>query len=287
MLLAKGFGKIQAVVETDRIGNGSDGQVGVLQKITSLLHAKIRQIFLGRLADHVLEGSEQVASAQTHIGGNILHGNGVGVIGADVFDTFLHIGVGGVLCFLPVGALNEKGQGRIQASGHFHCVLKLIASGIVDMKELPLNVFAVFHLKNAGRFLGEIRRFQNHCGITSRETDPGVFPWFLRIGAVDDLRVRIYQKGVTGGQIVGGAIHLIGALAGDDIVNEIVIPDSGPPVLAGIAVLIADVVDRQGYQFLFRCFIRILVFFLHDIPPVSFLGLHSLCVSIRATLRIR
>ena len=82
MLLAKGFGKIQAVVETDRIGNSSDGQVGVLQKITSLLHAKIRQIFLGRLADHVLEGSEQVASAQTHICGNILHGNGVGVIGA-------------------------------------------------------------------------------------------------------------------------------------------------------------------------------------------------------------
>ena len=91
-----------------------------------------------------------MASAKAYIICDILHGDGIGVIGGDKLNALLHIGVGGVLCFLPVGALNEKGKGRIQASGHFHCVLKLIASGIVDMKNLAFDIISIWDILDDG-----------------------------------------------------------------------------------------------------------------------------------------
>ena len=59
----KGFGKIQTVIKTDGVGNGCNGQSGMLQQITRLLDSKIGQIFLGRGPKYRFEGSEQVTAA--------------------------------------------------------------------------------------------------------------------------------------------------------------------------------------------------------------------------------
>lgn len=76
----EGFRKIQAVVKTQGVGNGGDGEVRVLKEIARLFHSEIRQIFLRGLAQYRLKRAEQVASADSYIVCDILHGDGIGVV---------------------------------------------------------------------------------------------------------------------------------------------------------------------------------------------------------------
>ena len=91
---------------------------------------------------------------------------------------------------------------------------------------------------------GEIRGLQDHGGVASSKTDPGVFPGILLIRTVDNLGVRVDQKGVSSGQMVSLTGDAVGAFSGNDIVDQIVIADTGTP-LVGASFLEADVVDGE------------------------------------------
>ena len=69
----KGFRKIKSIVKPDRICNCCNREIRMFQQIARLFHTKIREIFLWRLTKHGFKGAEQLASAQSYIGGNILH----------------------------------------------------------------------------------------------------------------------------------------------------------------------------------------------------------------------
>ena len=62
----------------------------------------------------------------------------------------------------------------------------------------------------------------------------------------------------------------VGAFSGDDIVYQIVIADTGSPLVEGIAFLEADVVDGEGNQFFFGHFIGIFVMMWHRAHSLSF-----------------
>ena len=69
----KGFRKIKSIVKPDRICNCCNREIRMFQQIARLFHTKIRKIFFRRLTKHGFKGTKQLASAQSYIGGNILH----------------------------------------------------------------------------------------------------------------------------------------------------------------------------------------------------------------------
>ena len=242
----KGFGKIEAVVKSQRVCDRGDRQAGVLQQIARLLHAEIRQIFLGGEPQDSLKRAEQMTAAHADVAGDILHGDGVGIIRGDVLNAFLYIAVRGILASGVRGAVHEQGEHGVKTSRHLYRVLEFVAARIVDVQNLPVNIVAAGGVTYKRIFRGEIRGLQDHGGVASGKTDPSVFPGILLIRAVDNLGVRVDQKGVSSGQVVGLTGDAVGTFSGDDIVDQIVIADTGTPLIEGVAFLEADVVDGEG-----------------------------------------
>lgn len=238
----------------------------MLQKVAGLFDAKPGQILLGGLLKNRLEGAEELASAETHVGGDSLHSDRVGIVGAYVLDALLHIGVGCVPAFLSLSIFDEKREGGAEPSGHLHCVAELVSSGVVDVKELVPDFIAGRHLKDAGRLRSKIRCAQNHGRITAVKADPGIFPGVSFVCPVNHLRIRIHQKGISGGQLIDGTAHPVGAMARDNVVDQVMISYSGPPLVARIAELAAHVIDGERDQLFFRGDIGVFIFLIHGKP---------------------
>ena len=211
-----------------------------------------------------------MTAAHADIGGDILHGDGVGIIRGDVLNAFLYIAVCGILAPGVRGAVHEQGKHGIKTSRHLHRVLELVAARIVNVQNLPVNIVAAGGVPYKRILGGEVRGLQDHGGVASGKTDPGIFPGILLIRAVDNLGVRVDQKGVSSGQMVSLTGDAVGAFSGNDIVDQIVIADTGTPLVEGVAFLEADVVDGEGDQFLFSHFVGIFVMMRHRTHSLSF-----------------
>ena len=108
----------------------------MLQQIARLLHAEICQIFLGGESQNSLKRAEQMTAAHADIAGDILHGDGVGIIRGDVLNAFLYIAVRGILASGVRGTVHEQGEHGIETSRHLHRVLEFVAARIVDVQNL-------------------------------------------------------------------------------------------------------------------------------------------------------
>ena len=58
-----------------------------------------------------------MASAQPDISCNIFDRDRIGIIGADVFDAFLDISLGGVGSFFFLGITYKKGERQVELTG--------------------------------------------------------------------------------------------------------------------------------------------------------------------------
>ena len=77
-----------------------------------------------------------MASAQSNIRGNILDRNRIGVVGADVFDAFLHVGLCGVRCLFFLRIPNEEGERQIELTGHLDQMLEFVAADFIDAEQI-------------------------------------------------------------------------------------------------------------------------------------------------------
>lgn len=136
------FWKIQAVVKAQRICYRRNGEVRVLKQIACLFQAKVCQIFFWGLPQYCFKRAEQMTSADTHIVCNVFHGNCIGVIGRNIFNSFLDITVGRIAASGGGCAVQKQCQHGIETTGHFHSMFKFVASCIIDMKNLPVNGIA-------------------------------------------------------------------------------------------------------------------------------------------------
>ena len=153
----KGFRKIKSIVKPDRICNCCNREIRMFQQIARLFHTKIREVFLWRLTKHGFKGAEQLASAQSYIGGNILHRDMVRIIGRNIFNPFLHIAVSRVLRCVCRCSMHEECKHGIETAGHFHGVFELISSGIINMEDLSVNGFPQWRVFNNRSFCRKIR----------------------------------------------------------------------------------------------------------------------------------
>ena len=103
------------------------------------------------------------------------------------------------------------------------------------MQKLTFDFFAVGNCMNTWMFAGKIGCLQNCGSVTSGKSDPCIFPWRFCIGTVDDLRIRIHKKGIFGRKKMGFVVDFVCAFSRDHIVNQVVVADSGSPLIAGIA----------------------------------------------------
>ena len=71
-------------------------------------------------------------------------------------------------------------------------------------------------------------------------------------------------------------IDLVGAFSGDNVMNQIVVPDAGPPLVERVTFLKSDVIDREGNQFFFCDFIGIFIIFLHGRESFLFTAFYDM-----------
>ena len=170
----------------------------------------------------------------------------MGIVELDVFDGVQDVLAGrtGVVEAALAGLLHQGGDEEVQVAHHGRFVLDPQAPGPVD----------VFHgLEHFFRALGVVDRLLFREGQEGRqpvgadpvETHPAVFPGLLGVGGVGVQLVGLDKKEVAGGQLPGTAAGLEGALAGQDQVDQVMVPDAGAPGVAGGAALQPAVKDGQ------------------------------------------
>ena len=184
-----------------------------------------------------------MTAAQPHLPGHLLHANGAGVIALDILGP-----PAGVVpqCVLRPGGLclHQKAQGRLQIARHPNSTGVPAPPGLVDLKQglpQPVPRFRPGH-RPGGKYRG--RQQQRRVG--AGEPHPIVLPWVLLRRLVVGGLLGPHQKGLPRPQIPLPLTDFTVTVAGEDVVNEIVVPDAGAPAVARRALLEPGIVHRQG-----------------------------------------
>ena len=202
-----------------------------------------------------------MAAGDPHALGHVVDRDVVGIVELDVFDGVEDVLAGRAAAGPALaGLFHQGGDEEVEVAHHRRLVLHPQPAGAVDV----LKGFA--HLVGA---LGVVDRLLvregQHRGQTvgadAVEAHPAVLPRLLGVGGVGVQLVGTDEKEVAGGELPRFAAGLEGALARQDQVDEIVVPDAGAPGMAGGAPLQAAVKDRKVYvageilfEGLFVCF---------------------------------
>ena len=187
-----------------------------------------------------------MASTKPHIESNVLDGDGIRIVGHNVLDAFLYIASGGILYLLGSGIVQKNGKHSIEVSSHFQSVIEFVSSATIDIKNCISKVFSIGNLRNYRLFFGEISCSKDGGSVASGKANPGVLPRIFLVCKVGNLGVGIHQKGIAGGQKIFLAAYLIHSVAGNNIVDEIVVSDSRAPLVQRVAFLKTDIIDRKG-----------------------------------------
>ena len=60
------------------------------------------------------------------------------------------------------------------------------------------------------------------------------------------------------------------ACTGNNVVDQIVVTDAGPPLVKRVAALETDIIHGEGDQFLFCDLIGVFIIFIHCVPPYAY-----------------
>ena len=261
-------GKIKLVEEAHRDGHLGDGQVAGLQQFAGLVDPVFGQVVDGAFAHVAHKDAVEVAAGHAHAFGHVVDGNVMGIVELDVFDGVQDVLAGrtGVVEAALAGLLHQGGDKQIKVAHHGRFVLHPQPAGAVD----------VFHsFEHLVRVLGVVDRLVLREGQQGRqavgadpvEAHPAVFPGLLGVGGIGVQLVGLDKKQVAGGQLPGLAAGLEGALAGQDQVDQVVVPDAGAPGVAGGAALQPAVKDGQVYVVGIILFERLFINLRHRGPP--------------------
>ena len=114
------------------------------------------------------------------------------------------------------------------------------------------DLLAVGSSNDKRMLLCKIGGIQNREGVAAVKADPGIFPRVGHVRIVGDLLIGINQEGVACVKLIRFVFLFIIPAAGNDIVDQVMIPHARSPLVEGIAFLVADVIDGEGEQLFFR-----------------------------------
>ena len=127
---------------------------------------------------------------------------------------------------------------------HRGLVLGLQAAGRVDAAQgrpHPLQVLGVVD----GGSVGERQLRRKLVGAGTVEADPAVLPRLDLVGSIADELAGAGKEQIARHDLVGAPADLEHALARDDQMDEVVVPDAGTPGLPRSTALQAAVEDGQ------------------------------------------
>ena len=193
--------------------------------------------------------------------GDIVDGDVVGVVELDVLDGVQDIlagrrgAVGAALAGLP----HQGGDEQVEIAHHRGLVLGLQAAGRVDAAQgrpHPLQVLSVVD----GSSVGERQLRRKLVGAGTVEADPAVLPR-LGLRRIPDELAGLGKEQIARHYLVGAPADLEYPLAGDDQMDEVVVPDAGTPGLPRSTALQTAVEDGQldvvGVVLLERLFVDV------------------------------
>ena len=241
---AKDPGEIEGVLKPGGGGHGPHRQGAVPQQLCRPLDAVAGQILAGGTAEGGLKGPVEIAAADACLPGDLLHGDGAGVVLLDENGALPGIVLQGVLP--PVlSALHQKPQGGLEVARHPHGAGVVAAPGLVNIQQRLAQLLPGGGPQH-GAFAGKGRLGQQQPRRGAREAHPIVLPGVLVIRPVVDRRVREGQKRLPRAGDESPAAGLVAPPAGDNVVQQVVVPDTGAPAIARRALLKACIVYGQG-----------------------------------------
>ena len=199
------------------------------QQLGGPLDAVADEVGAGRAAELRLKRPVQAAPADPCLPGRLLHADGAGVVLLQKGRPLP--GVNRQRLPAPGrSCLHQKPQGRLEIARHPHGAGVVGPPGLVDVQQglpQPLSCRRMQHGMGAGE--GGLGQQQRRAG--PGEPHPVILPGVLPVRLVEDGRLWPGQEGVPGGEDESPALCLIGPPAGDHVVEQVVVPDTGPPAV--------------------------------------------------------
>ena len=241
-------GKVELIEKAHRNGHLSNGQAAGPQQLAGLVDPVFGEVVDGAFAHVAHKDAIEVAAGNPYTPGHIVDGNIVGIVELDVFDGVQHILAGGVGTVGPllVGLLHQVSQEKIEISHHGRLILHAHPAGAENV---------VHGFVQRVRMQGMVDRLLIRKGEHGRqlvgadpvEPHPAVFPGLLGIRRISGQLVGPDKKEVARVELPAGATGLQRSLAGQNQVDQIMVPDAGAPGMAGRAALQTTVEDGKIY----------------------------------------
>ena len=240
-LPAESPGKVQGILEPNGGRHRPDGQGAVAQQLPGPLDAVAGEVIPGRAAELRLKGPVQAAAADPRGPGGLLHPHGPGVVALDIGGA----PAGVVRQGLPAPAgpgVHQEAQGCLEIARHSHGAGIVGTPGLVHLQQSLAQLGArPDHRSAAGK--GGLGQQQRCAG--PGEAHPVVLPGVLPVRLIVYRLLRPHQKGLPRFGDESPARCLVGAPAGDDVVDEVVVPDAGAPAVPRRTLLKSRVVYHQ------------------------------------------
>ena len=164
------------------------------------------------------------------------------------------------------GFLHEGGNEKIQVAYHGRLILNPHSACPEDVVHGVVHFLRVLGVVD-GLFIREGEQRSQLVSADSIEPNPAVLPRLLNIGSIGIQLVGPDKKEIPWHEFPGFAARLKGSLACQNQMNQIVVPDTGPPGVAGRAALQAAVKDGKIHIVGIILLERLLINFRHKEPP--------------------
>ena len=238
--------KIELVEEAHGRRHLGDGQGAAPQQLAGLIDPVFGQVINGAFAHVEHEHPVEVAAGDADALGDVVDGDVVGVVELDVLDGVQDVlaggrgAVGAALAGLP----HQGGDEQVEVAHHCGLILRLQSARGVDAAQGSPHPLKVLRMVDGGSVRkGQLRG--QLMGAGSVEADPAVFPGLGLVGRIADELAGAGEEQIARRHLIGAPADLEYPLAGDDQMDEVVVPDAGSPCLPRSAALQTAVEDGQ------------------------------------------
>ena len=195
----------------------------------------------GGAAEALHEAAVEPAAAHPGKGGDVVDGDGLGVVVLDIGRRAVD-DVSAVLWAFP--SLDELAEQQVGIAQHLRPAPRGLAARLVDRGDVALERPPEVDVQH-GRVRAQVRARQQGGGIRPAEAEPVVFPRRFRVCLVAHHDIRPDEKDLARAHGEGPPGRRERPAAGNDVVDEIVIPHARAPAVAGCALLKPDIFYRQ------------------------------------------
>ena len=239
MYIFESAGEMQLVGVAHLRRDFPDGLFGFLEQLGGASHAVVQQIFLRAFAHRIPENFAEIAAVQPADSGDVLDGNIILVVLVDEAQRLPHVEIPQppLAKIAPGGG---AGRQLFQKQEPMADEVNGVGVAVVDnVQHFVLQTLSRLPARRSVHRLcaADARRLNAFVGAQAVKFQPGVFPRLLLVGAVGGDLPRHDEKSLPGADVVHLLVGKQFALAGNDIMEQVMVSDMWAVGMAGVGAL--------------------------------------------------